>query len=171
MKITLELLNLQNAQEIYDFEIRNREYFEESLPSRGDEYYKPEVFNKITRELIDEQNQGECFMYVIRDEVGKMVGRVNFSSIEDGKVKSAELGYRIGKDDNGKGIATEAVRIALKVGFEEHKFARIDAGTASENIASQRVLEKNGFVLIEKVENYIEVNGKWIDSLNFTKFI
>ncbi|MCG8542360.1 MAG: GNAT family N-acetyltransferase [Clostridia bacterium] len=169
MKIMIELLNIQNAQDIYDFEIKNRAYFEESLPSRGDEYYKFEVFNKIIRELIDEQNRGECFMYVIRDEVGKMVGRVNFFSIRDGEVKSAELGYRIGKDDNDKGIATKAVRIALKVGFEEHKFGRVDAGTSSENVASQRVLEKNGFVLVEKVENYIEVNGKWMDSLNFAK--
>ena len=125
MKIMIELLNIQNAQDIYDFEIENRAYFEESLPSRGDEYYKLEVFNKIIRELIDEQNRGECFMYVIRDEVGKMVGRINFFSIRDGEVKSAELGYRIGKDDNDKGIATKAVRIALKVGFEEHKFVRV----------------------------------------------
>ncbi len=61
MKIMIELLNIQNAQDIYDFEIENRAYFEESLPSRGDEYYKLEVFNKIIRELIDEQNRGECF--------------------------------------------------------------------------------------------------------------
>ncbi|MCG8502227.1 MAG: GNAT family N-acetyltransferase [Firmicutes bacterium] len=38
-----------------------------------------------------------------------------------------------------------------------------------ENIGLQRVLEKNGFVLTGRIEEYIEINGKWIDSLIFVK--
>lgn len=36
-------------------------------------------------------------MCIIRNEMGKMIGRVNFFSIITDKIKRAELGYRIAK--------------------------------------------------------------------------
>lgn len=169
MSISLELVSEYNANDIYNFEIENRTYFEETLPSRGDEYYKVEVFKEIIKEIIIEQNHGECYMYIIRNKLGKMVGRVNFFSIRNNEVKTVELGYRIGKNENGNGYATEAVRIALEKGFRDYKFEKVEAGTSLDNIGSQRVLEKNGFVITRKIEKHIEINGKWIDSLIFVK--
>jgi len=34
-----------------------------------------------------------------------------------------------------------------------------------------RFLEKNGFSFVEKMENYMEVNGKSVDSLSYVKFL
>lgn len=169
MNISLELVSENNAKDIYNFEIKNREYFEETLPSRGDEYYKQEIFQKILKEIIEEQNRDECYMYIIRNELGEMVGRVNLFSIENNEIKTAELGYRIGKNENMKGYATKAVRIALEKGFRDYKFRKVEAGTSPDNIGSQRVLEKNGFVFTNRIENYIKVNGKWMDSLIYEK--
>jgi len=171
MLITLEALDLMNAQNVYDFEIENRAYFEKNLLSRGDGYYIVEKYNGIIREILDEQNRGECYMYVIRSESGKVIGRINFTSIQNQKVKTAELGYRIGQAEIGKGIATKAVKMALKLGAEAHGFEEITAGTSADNIASQRVLEKNGFLFVEKMEHYMEINGKWIDSLRYVRFL
>lgn len=171
MKLILELVSKNNENDIYNFEKENRKYFEDTLPSRGDEYYKLEVFQEIIKEIVEEQERDECYMYVIKNELGKMVGRVNFFSIRTDDIKKAELGYRIGKNEGGKGYATEAVRIALEKGFRTHKIEKVEAGTSPDNIASQRVLEKNGFVLIKIIEKDVEVNGKWIDSLMFEKMI
>ncbi|MBK1813237.1 GNAT family N-acetyltransferase [Clostridium sp. YIM B02505] len=164
MGISIELVSENNAAEIYSFEIDNREYFEEILPSRGEEYYRPEVFEKIIKEIIEEQNRNECYMHIIRNEAGKMVGRINFFSIRGENIKTAELGYRIGENDDRKGYATEAVEIAIDKGFKEYNFKKIEAGTASDNIGSQRVLEKNQFVLVKKIEKHVQLNDKWIDS-------
>ena len=171
INIQIELMNLNNMQDIYDFEVENREYFEKNLPPRGVEYYIPEKFNQIIQSLIDEQGRGECFMYVVRDSAHKMVGRVNFTSVVNGEAKSAELGYRIGECAVGKGITTEAVRLALKLGAGEHGFVKITAGTSSDNIASQKVLEKNGFSLVDKMENFMKINGEWVDSLNYVRLL
>jgi len=60
---------------------------------------------------------------------------------------SAELGYWIGEAFWGKGIATEAVKLITKYGFEELGLIRIHAGVFDFNTASRRVLEKAGFSL------------------------
>lgn len=169
MGIRIELVSENNAAEIYSFEINNREYFEETLPSRGEEYYIPQVFEKIIKEIIEEQNRNECYMHVIRNEEGKIVGRINFFSIRGEDNKTAELGYRIGKNEDRKGYATEAVRIAIDKGFKEYNFKKIEAGTALDNIGSQRVLEKNQFVLVNKNEKHVQLNDEWIDSLIYER--
>ena len=54
-----------------------------------------------------------------------------------------EVGYWIGREFWGQGIATAALRAFLEIITERPLFAR----TAEDNIGSQRVLEKNDFVL------------------------
>jgi len=54
------------------------------------------------------------------------------------------LGYWIGREFWGRGIATEAVRLYLA---EEHE-RPLHAFVALHNTGSQRVLEKNGFVRV-----------------------
>jgi len=169
VNISLELLDLKNAQDIYDFEVENRAYFEENLPPRGENYYVLENYNNIIKELIDEQNRGECFMYVIRNEIGRVIGRINFVSVKNEKTKTAELGYRIGQTEIGKGIATRAVQMALNLGIERHQLDEVTAGTSTDNIASQKILEKNGFTYIGIDKNYMQLNGKQIDNVKYIK--
>ncbi len=168
MKIKLEKLDVENSKEVFDFEMENREYFETCLPPRSSSYYNIDEYNKIIESLIKEQNNSECYLYLIKNNREELVGRINLFLVNNiGKIV-AELGYRIGKIHGGKGIATEAVKLLLE---EDIKVNKIIAGTAEENIASQKVLEKNGFKFENKIENYIEINGKSINSINYLKLI
>ena len=56
------------------------------------------------------------------------------------------LGYMLGPAVWGHGYATEAGRAVLAHGFETLRADRIEADVFASNIASQRVLEKLGFV-------------------------
>ena len=51
-----------------------------------------------------------------------------------------------------KGIASEAVSLFLKVLKEKYGIGTVGAFTFSDNTASQRVLEKNGFQLMEEFD-------------------
>ena len=82
---------------------------------------------------------------------------------EDVYRKSAEIGYFIGENFWGQGIATEA--IGQLVGYIEKNFdlVRIYAEVFEYNKASMKVLEKNGFYLesIRKkaaIKNNIVIN-------------
>jgi ribosomal-protein-alanine N-acetyltransferase len=171
MNIKLEMLDLLNSKDVFNFEVENRKHFEKNLPPRADDYFVLEKFNNIIRTIIDEQLRGECFMYVIKDEFDNVIGRINFVFVQNSNLKTADLGYRIGEAYTGKGIATKAVEMFLRLGAEVHNLDKITAGTASDNIASQKVLERNGFTFIGKKEKHMEVNGVYNDSFIYVKLL
>lgn len=76
---------------------------------------------------------------------GELCGVIGLVLQEDVYKRSAELGYWIGEKFWGKGIATKAVELILKYGFEELQLVRIYSGVFENNPASMKVLEKNGF--------------------------
>ncbi|MBQ6934288.1 MAG: GNAT family N-acetyltransferase [Clostridia bacterium] len=85
----------------------------------------------------------------------KLIGIINDTGIENGNV---EIGYVIHPDHQNKGYATEALKAVIEKLFEQG-YAAVSAGIFEDNIASRRVLEKCGFVLIDKTED-IEYQGK-----------
>ena len=56
----------------------------------------------------------------------------------------AEIGYGMAPSAQGRGVATEAVLAVLGLA-RRHGMSAVTAQTATDNVASRRVLEKNGF--------------------------
>lgn len=164
--ISLELLSEENSLDVYFFEKENREYFERNLPPRPANYFDLEGFKEITRELLREQENHDVYMYLIRDTQGVMVGRINLSVLENNR-KIAELGYRIGENVTNLGYASEAVKLVLEKAFTTYGFNRTIAGTAIGNLASQRVLLKNGFTFSRSIENDFQMHNEWIHTAVF----
>lgn len=94
--------------------------------------------------LSADKNSNFCFAIVCNDQVVGSIGIFRQGNIH---FRTAELGYYIGEEFWGKGIMTEAVRLACKHVFNNTDIVRIYAEPFAENIGSCRVLEKNGFVL------------------------
>jgi len=164
--ISLELLSEDNSIDIYSFEKENREYFERNLPPRPVHYFDLESFKEITRELLREQENHDVYMHLIRDAQGIMVGRINLSVLENNR-KTAEIGYRIGENVSNLGYASEAVKLVLEKSFTTYGFNRIIAGTATGNLASQRVLLKNGFTFSRVIENDLQIHNEWVHTAVF----
>ena len=164
--ISLELLSEDNSIDIYSFEKENREYFERNLPPRPANYFDLEGFKEITRELLREQENHDVYMHLIRDAQGVMVGRINLSVLGKDR-KTAELGYRIGENVSNLGYASEAVKLVLEKAFTTYGLHRIIAGTATDNLASQRVLLKNGFTFSRGIENDLQIHNEWVHTAVF----
>ena len=74
---------------------------------------------------------------------GAVVGCAGFKGLwEDGRV---EIGYGIDKEHEGNGYAAEGAAALCRWAFSTGRAAYVEAETAPDNIASQRVLEKIGF--------------------------
>ena len=72
-----------------------------------------------------------------------------------------ELGYVLGSEYWGRGIVTEAVKMAAKSVFAEREnLERIEALVDVDNVGSQRVLEKVGFQREGVLRKYYELKGK-----------
>ena len=74
----------------------------------------------------------------------RIVGMSGFKGLPtvNGEV---EIGYGVVASEQGRGFATEAVKLLLKEAFSVAEIQLIGAHTDPSNRASQRVLEKNGF--------------------------
>lgn len=160
MNIIIDKLKIEDFGKLYEFELENRTYFEEMVPSRGDNYYNnPETFIKMNKTLIDEQNQGLSCFYLIKNTEGTILGRINLVEID--KLQGhGHIGYRVGKAYTGKGIANRALNLLLKKASTELGIGQISAKTTQNNIASQRVLEKNGFQYITTSDEEFKMNGQ-----------
>ncbi|CAG8981541.1 hypothetical protein HYALB_00013168, partial [Hymenoscyphus albidus] len=81
----------------------------------------------------------------------------------------AVLGYRLMPEYWGKGYMTEALKLFLVMWFGiegNQKYDKLSAGISPENIASQRVLEKAGFVKGAYVKDAVQMateEGRWSD--------
>ena len=99
------------------------------------------------------------------DVNGEAVGAIGLHPQTDIMCKNAELGYWLAEPFWGQGITTRAVRQTVDYGFEHWDITRIYARPFGTNIASQKVLEKAGFVLEGRFEKTIFKNGEYLDEL------
>jgi len=60
----------------------------------------------------------------------------------------------------GKGIANKAVKLVVEKVLSEGRVKQIKAKTTTNNIASQRVLEKNGFEYVGMSNEVFEMNDQ-----------
>jgi ribosomal-protein-alanine N-acetyltransferase len=96
-------------------------------------------------------------------------GVVAVSNVVRGAFMSANVGYFVAREHNGRGVATRAVGRAASWAFAEAGLHRLEAGTLVDNVASQRVLEKNGFVRIGRAPRYLRIAGEWRDHILYQR--
>jgi [ribosomal protein S5]-alanine N-acetyltransferase len=88
---------------------------------------------------------------------GEVVGSVACFEMEGDK----EVTYWISKDQWGRGIATEALAGLLRTVPQRPVFGRV----AADNIASARVLERNGFERVGEETSFAEARAAEITEL------
>jgi ribosomal-protein-alanine N-acetyltransferase len=139
----LQRLHAGHAPAVLAFELANRAYFAASISDRGDDFFAH--FTDRYNALLAEQEAGMCASYVLVAEDGSVLGRFNLVGIED---HSAELGYRVAQHMAGRGVATATVRELCRLAAARHGLRTLRAATAHQNVASQKVLTKAGFVAV-----------------------
>jgi [ribosomal protein S5]-alanine N-acetyltransferase len=103
------------------------------------------------------------------DVDGRAVGDIGLTLQGDLLRRSVEIGYWLGEDYWGRGIMTEAVRAVTEYAFQNFDINRIFAGILEYNIASARVLEKNGYVCEARLKQACTKDGKLYDQLIYAR--
>jgi len=145
--LQLQRLRSDHAAAVLAFEVANRAYFAVSISDRGDEFY--EQFPERHRASLAEQDAGVCVFHVLVDEAGTVVGRFNLYDLVD---ESAEVGYRVAESVSGRGVATSTLQTLCQLAAEKYRLRTLKAKTDNENMASQKVLEKAGFVSVGPID-------------------
>jgi len=153
-----------DATEMLELRERNHEFLKPWEPLRQPGYLTLGV-QQIEIQSGDQQWAADRgYAFGIFDSLSdELVGRLALSNIVRSAWQNATLGYFVGREFNGRGHCTNAVGLALEFAYENARLHRVQAATMLRNIASARVLEKNGFAFEGVARRYLRINGEWED--------
>ena len=97
----------------------------------------------------------------------KLIGIIGHYSIKHEHFRS-EIGYMLLPEYHGRGIITEAIKEALNYGFEIMKLHSVEAIIDPENFASERVLQKSGFVKEAHLKENEYYDGRFLDTVIYS---
>ncbi|OYU80376.1 MAG: alanine acetyltransferase [Flavobacterium sp. BFFFF1] len=139
----------------------------------------PETMKFVPRPLVKNHEEAMQHISLINDLIDKneginwaitlkgnpeFIGIIGFYRTQKENHRS-ELGYMLLPEFSGRGITSEAVNGALEYGFNQMKLHSVEAVIDPENYASERVLQKNGFV---KEAHFLEnefYDGRFLDTV------
>jgi [ribosomal protein S5]-alanine N-acetyltransferase len=123
-----------------------------------------EHINMIEAKIIE--NEGINWAITIKGNP-KLVGVIGHYRIQPENHR-CEIGYMILPQYNGKGYVTEAIKVVLEYGFEVLNMHSIEAVIDPDNIASERVLQKNNFVKEAHILENELWDGKFWDTVIYS---
>jgi ribosomal-protein-alanine N-acetyltransferase len=145
----LLLRPLQETDEDFIYSLRSNEQvnrFIDRAPAKNIEDAK--TFIKKISEAVAEYRS--YYWGIILRETNTMIGTICVWNFSDDR-KSAELGYELHPDFQGSGYMDEAMKEVIGFVFRSG-LARLEAQTHKDNVASTKLLLKNGFVRDETAE-------------------
>lgn len=115
-------------------------------------------------------NQGfrkkDNYIFAMRDKSNKsFMGGIGLTI--DLANNRAEIGYWIAEKFWNMGYTTEAVQATLKFGFEELQLNKIIAVYVETNIASGKIMEKNGMIKEGEFINHDIKYGEYISLIQY----
>ena len=161
------LLALEDTSILLDIAREDRDFLAPWEPPRDERWLTEAGQLEEVRARLEQYRLGLALPHVVLDDAGEVVGRITLNNIVRGAFQSCSVGYWIRSAANGRGHATSAVRTMLQTAFGELGLHRVEAGTLVHNVASQRVLERNGFTRYGLAPQYLRIAGRWQDHVLF----
>ncbi|RJX77402.1 GNAT family N-acetyltransferase [Pseudomonas sp. LS-2] len=127
------------------FEAHNREWFESQIDARDPAFYTSAGVAEHIERYLSDFASGIWHPFVIQDPTGRIVGRANLKAIDSAQ-GLAEVGYRVGQEACGKGVATLALKHLIQQARSRWALTALVAYVYPDNIGSQKVLDRCGFV-------------------------
>ncbi|WP_253272567.1 GNAT family N-acetyltransferase [Arsenicicoccus sp. oral taxon 190] len=156
-------LTLDDVPELTALLVDSREHLAPWDPLRPERFFTEAGQREMVRLAITEREGGRMGPYAIVAADGRLAGRINLNNVVRGAGQYASIGYWVGAPFVRQGLATQAVSQLCTTAFEQWGLHRLEAGTLLHNVASQRVLERNGFELYGLARKYVMIAGRYQD--------
>ncbi len=141
----------------YDFIHR---YWNTPLIRHGTYRHAPQSKSHIAEFIEEAGDTSVHFLPCVGDKPVGFLWLFEIDHVSD----RTEIGYWIIPDEQGKGYATETLRLGVRYAFDECGLHKIIAHVYDENEPSMRVLEKIGFEEEGCLHDHYYVNGKYVDA-------
>ena len=163
-RFMLRRLSVDDVNEVYSLRSNpeTMKYIPRPLLKNNDEALGH--INMINEKI--DANQGINWAICYKDNP-KFIGLLGIFKIYEENFR-AEIGYMILPDYHNQGIVTEALEAIIKYGFDVMNLHSLEAIIDPQNIASEKVLLKNGFIKeAHLIENEF-AEGKFWDTVIYS---
>lgn len=161
-------VRLEDAEGLAALYTENREHLVPFIEIRDDSFFTADGQRKRIARAMDAATAGESWRFAILD--GELLaGTIGVTNVIRGPVQGAKVGYWVAHGRDGKGLATQAVGDVVAFAFAQAGLHRLEAWTLVDNVASQRVLEKNGFTRFGLAKALLLIDGEWRDHILFER--
>lgn len=113
-----------------------------------------------------ENNEGINWAITLKNSP-KLIGIIGHYRIKPEHFR-AEIGYMLLPEYHGKGIIAEAIKKTVNYGFQVMKLHSIEAIIDPDNFASERVLQKSGFVKEAHLKENEYYDGRFLDTVIYS---
>jgi [ribosomal protein S5]-alanine N-acetyltransferase len=121
------------------------------------------------RPVIEAQSESPRKSYswkIVLKESGEFIGLAGMHLSCD-KYRLGEIYYKFMPHYWGMGYGTEVSKTLIKSGFEDFHLHKVEAGVATENLKSIKVLEKSGMTREGLRRKILPIRGQWIDNYHY----
>ncbi len=162
-RVYLRLFTADDAPAYLDYLIGNRTFHEPFVPLRDQNYYTLPIALAVTdqRQKVEADTQYNFGIFECITE--RLVGKITLSGVVRGVFQNAFLSYDVDESVTGRGYATEAVQMLTAYALDALHLHRVQASIMPRNLASQRVVEKAGYIREGYSERYLKINDVWED--------
>ncbi len=123
------------------------------------------IIDRINGRLIDKEGINWAITHC--QQPNYTIGIIGYMRVMPEHYR-AEVGYMLHPDYHRQGIMQEALVAVLQYGFEVLHLHSVEAILAPENLASERLLQHNGFVKEAHFKEKEKFDGRYIDSMVYS---
>ena len=164
----MRLLGLEDADALLDYYVANREHLRPWVPALPEDFFSLDYQKRRMENYLHLAKRSEEFRFAVLDGE-TMAASINLTAVEYGAFLNGRLGYSVGCDYVGKGVATKYIGVVCEFALERLTLHRIEANVMPRNIASRRVLEKCGFQKVGFSPKMVQIAGVWEDHDMFAR--
>ncbi len=124
-----------------------------------------EIIRPVVEDLQSKKRKFYGWSIILKKE-NTFIGMAGMTLSND-KFKMGEIYYKLLPEYWGKGYATETAKTLIHFGFDFLELHRVEAGVATENIRSVKVLEKAGMTREGIRRKILPIRGKWVDNYHY----
>ncbi|MBN1952804.1 MAG: GNAT family N-acetyltransferase [Bacteroidales bacterium] len=124
---------------------------------------------KLVKRLLDSGSRipRESYTWkIMLCDCDVLIGMAGLTPSND-KFRLGEIYYKFHPEFWGMGFATEVAKALIRFGFNRLKLHKVEAGVATGNKRSIRVLEKCGMTREGLRRKILPIRGEWVDNYHY----
>lgn len=160
----LSILEPRHADELFRLVDQNRESIGEwlSFPQKTNKVEDSQTF--ITKSLKRFADSNGYWAGVWYKE--ELAGSIGYLYIDQNN-KKTEIGYWLGKNFEGLGLASNACELLIRHAFMELQLNKVEINVAANNVKSKAIPKRLGFKEEGTIRSYEFLNGEYLDRIVF----